>query len=54
MIVVVVVVVVFGMVVGPVPVCECLRVLWDEAVEAADCVSAVAEHGRLIDFRWLA
>ena len=46
------VVVAFGAVVGPVPVC--VRVFWDEALKAADCVSAVAEHARLIGFRWLA
>ena len=34
--------------------CVCVRVFWDEALKAADCVSAVAEHARLIGFRWLA
>ena len=48
----VVVVVTFGAIVGTLPVC--VRVFWDEALKTTDCVSAVAEHARLIDFRWLA
>ena len=48
------VIVAFGAVVGPVPVCVYERMFWDEALKAADCVSAVAEDARLIGFRWLA
>ena len=38
----------FGAVAGPVPVCECVL---GRGAHAADCVSAVAMHARLIDYR---
>ena len=34
--------------------CVCVRVFWDKALKAADCVESVAEHVRLIAFRWSA